>query len=306
MTEEMKNRHPLVSIIVVTYNAENTVVETLDSAISQNYDNLEIIISDDSSKDHTVAVIRTWLKEAKKQFNGNITLLTSETNQGVCRNFNKAIKQSSGQYIKIIAGDDMLFPNCCEDYVRFVTGNPLAQFVTSYVKVYNEEFKEDNCVYSSSNRRRMAIFDKPAEVQLKYMAYKIFVSAPTMFFSRELYERVGGFDERYKYEDHPFYINILEAGEKIYLLPKETVGYRKHQSTFNSSSKLFNYQFTIYAKQFREERCYKYYGFRRKTAVNIYYGLLALIERLHLNRKTRITQFVFHEITGLIWKIGEI
>ena len=305
MTEEMNNRHPLVSIIVVTYNAEKTVVETLDSAISQNYDNLEIIISDDSSKDHTVSVIRTWLEEARKQFNGNITLLTSETNQGVCRNFNKAIKQSSGLYIKIIAGDDILFPNCCEDYVRFVTGNPLAQFVTSYVKVYNEEFKEDNCVYSSSNRRKMAIFDKPAEVQLKYMAYKIFVSAPTMFFSRELYDRVGGFDERYKYEDHPFYISILEAGEKIYLLPKETVGYRIHQSIFNSSSKLFNYQFTRYAKQFREERCYKYYGLRQKIAVKANFGLMTLIERLHLNKKCKLSYLYYDMLAGIIRKIGE-
>ena len=301
----MEDFFPLVSIIVVTYNSESTIVETLDSAISQSYENIEIIISDDCSKDNTVSVVKTWLKQNEKSVIGGIKLLESEKNQGVCRNFNKAINSSTGQYIKIIAGDDKLFANCCSDFVNYVKEHPTANFVTSYLKVYDGIFSEDNCVNKNSYRRRLPIFDKAANVQLKQMAYKLFVSAATMFFSRSLFDKVGGFDERYIYEDLPFYINILEHGERIYLLETVTVGYRIHQSTFNSDQKLFNYEFSRHTKKFRQERCYKYYGIRQKVAVGAYYCLLTFLEKAHLNRKTKVTQFLFHAITGTIWYLGK-
>ena len=127
-----------------------------------------------------------------------------------------------------------------------------------------------------------------------------------MFFSRELFEKVGGFDENYLYEDHPFYINVLEAGERFYLLPKETAAYRIHESTFNSNQKLFNYKLSRSSKQFREARCYKYYGKRQKLAVKAYYGLLTSFERLGWNKKTRLSFYLYRALTGMIWCFGKI
>lgn len=301
----METNHPLVSIIIVTYNSECTIVETLDSAINQSYDNVEIIISDDCSKDNTVNVVLSWIEQNASSFRGKIRMLTSEANQGVCKNSNKAIRNSLGEYIKIIAGDDKLLPDCCKDYVNFVNENPEAHFVTSFVQVYNNTFEERNRVDSTRTKVVPSVFSKPADVQLKMMAFYIFVSAPTMFFSRQLYDKVGGFDEHYLYEDHPFYINILEAGEKIYMMPKESVAYRIHESSYNSNQKLFNYNFSRSSRKFRAERCYKYYGFRQKIATEAYYSILTIFEQLHLNKKTKFMQSVYHAITGAIWAIGK-
>lgn len=301
----MDNNHPLVSIIIVTYNAESTVIETLESAFGQSYDNVEIILSDDCSSDNTVKVVQSWLEQDHSEPRFSVKLLEAESNQGVCRNFNKAINNSSGVYIKIIAGDDKLLPSCCADFVNYINEHPSANFVASYAKVYSETFDEKNCVSSSHQSIVPSFFTESADVQLRKMAYSIFVSAPTMFFSRKVFDLVGGFDVRYPYEDHPFYINILEHGEKIHFLPKDTVAYRVHASTYNSDLKLFNYEFSRASKQFREEKCYKYYGIRQKIAVKSYYAFLSFLEMFNLNKKTKWLYPIYKVINGIIWKFGK-
>lgn len=294
----------LVSIIVVSYNSEKTVIETLDSVLVQTYRNIELIISDDCSQDNTVSVIEGWIAEHNNDIPGGIKLLTSPKNTGVCANLNRAVRASVGTWIKDIAADDKLLPSCCEDNMAFVRNHPQVRFLTSYQDVYNDTFDENNLVTRNSSYRRLEIFEKSAEQQLKLMAFQIFVMAPTMFYMRSLYEEVGGYDERYSYEDHPFYVKILENGTKLYFMPKTTVAYRIHQSTYNSNSELFNFKFALSSKQFREERCSQYYGFRQKIAVNSYYALLSFFENCHLNRKTPLLSFLFVGVRNLLWKFG--
>lgn len=297
--------HPLVSIVVVSYNAADTVIETLESVRNQTYDNIELILSDDCSKDDTVKLAKEWFTKNSFVFREGAQLLTADVNQGVCANFNKAIRSSKGEWVKIIAADDILLPNCCADYVDYSTSHPEAQFISSYISMYNNCFEEDKCMIKQFAAKDMTFFDKDCKEQLKQMAYQIYVTAPSMFFSKKVFNEIGGFDERYSYEDHPFYINLLEHGYKLYFMPKLTAGYRVHDSMYNSNEKLFNYQFKKESKKFHMERCYKYYGFRQKLAVSLYYGLLTVFERLHLNKKTKVTQCIYRVLMGGIWAIGK-
>ena len=66
-------KKPLVSIIVITYNSAKYVLETLESAKNQTYQNIELIISDDCSIDNTVDICTRWLNENKDEIKiGNI------------------------------------------------------------------------------------------------------------------------------------------------------------------------------------------------------------------------------------------
>src|SRR5690606_22852216 len=96
--------NPLVSIIVITYNSSKYVLETLESARAQTYQNIELIISDDGSKDATVQICRDWLKENSDRF-VHSQLLTVEHNTGIPANCNRGVKASKGEWIKLIAGD---------------------------------------------------------------------------------------------------------------------------------------------------------------------------------------------------------
>ena len=199
-----------------------------------------------------------------------------------------------------------MLQNCCADFINFVSKTPDAQFVTSYIDYYHNTFDASNCIRPKVAVNYLSIFESSVEVQLKEMAYKIFVMAPTMFFSRIVFDEVGGFDENYIYEDHPFYVNLLEHGHKLYFADCTTVGYRIHDSTVNSNIKLFNYRFSQNSKKFRIERCFKYYTCSQRFATRLYYSVLDTYERFGWNKKTKFTYPIFDTLIGIIWKIGRL
>lgn len=289
----------LVSIIVVTYNSSKTVLETLESIKQQTYKNCELIVSDDFSKDSTVEICKMWISDNRDRF-VNTKLITIDHNTGVCANLNRGVAESQGYWIKIIAADDILLPNCIHDFVEYAGGHPDAHFITSFQRIYKNTFEEKNLIGERrTGTRDLSLFEKDAECQLKVMAFSIFVNAPTMFFQRILYNQVGGFDERYAYEDHPFYINILENGYKIYLMPKETVCYRVHDSTFNSNSRLFNYEFLKSSRFFRKERCFKYYNKKQIGVLKTRWKIEDMIQYLGLNKRTRIMNLLYSKMVSL-------
>ena len=57
--------NPLVSVVVITYKSANTILETLESFKQQTYKNIELIVSDDCSPDHTVEVVEEWIKNKR-------------------------------------------------------------------------------------------------------------------------------------------------------------------------------------------------------------------------------------------------
>lgn len=295
------DNQPLVSVVVVSYNSATTVIETLESIKNQTYKNIELILSDDCSKDDTVIVAKDWFGSNSTVFRNTI-LLTAEKNQGVCRNFNNAISKASGSWIKIIAADDILLPNCIEDFVDYITKTPDAEFVCSYQRVYNNIIDDKNIVKQSLKRNKF--FDLNTQDQLKSVAYEVCFNAPTMFFEKKLFDDIGGFDERYSYEDHPFYVKITEKNKHIFFLEKETVGYRVHQSTYNSNEHLFNYKFSRESKRFRKECCYKYYSWRQKIAWEAYYSMLSFLNLMGLNKKNKVTSNLFRLSYSLILRIG--
>ena len=97
---------PLVSIGLPVYNEELYIRESLNSLISQDYDNIEILVSDNASTDNTENIC-TELAQA----NNNISYHRFETNQGIANNFNYVLENASGQYFMWASGHDIWSPN---------------------------------------------------------------------------------------------------------------------------------------------------------------------------------------------------
>lgn len=113
---------PLVSVRVLTYNSSEHIVETLDSVYQQTYRNIELVISDDCSKDDTINICQKWLKSHKDRF-ANVVFLTSPVNTGVCANSKRSMDAATGDWIKGMGGDDLLTPNAIEEYLSFTVTN---------------------------------------------------------------------------------------------------------------------------------------------------------------------------------------
>ena len=293
----------LISVRVISYNAEKTILETLESIKNQTYQHIELIISDDCSKDNTVNIVRSWLKDNSSRF-ADAKLITVEKNTGICANLNRALRECRGEWIKGIAADDILLPNCIEDFVDFVTKTPNAKFVTSLARVYNESFDENN--YTKTLGCVSKLSERDIDEQLKRVAFNPVIVAPTCFYNRKMLNDIGGYNEKYAYEDHPLYITMLEHGFKIYFLNKETVGYRIHTSTFNTSGKLFNPNFIQHSIFFRKERCFKYYTWRQKITLKLIWACYYMFDKLNMNKTTKINLFIFKKIMSFLNHLGKI
>lgn len=227
---------PLASIVVITYNSSKYVLETLESIKSQTYKNIELIISDDCSADNTVELTRSWLEANKSRF-VRTELITVDKNTGIAPNCNRGCQAVRGNWIKLVAGDDLLLDNCIFDNIAFInssTDNP--QIVYSDIKVIDES---SHCIGDIA----ISGFFSLASVKDQYQSLLtgFFGFAPSCFFSRRLYESVGGYDEQFPFlEDYPFAYKVSKSGNYFYSFPIATVAYRTGGISSNRVSKIID------------------------------------------------------------------
>src|SRR3989344_2966502 len=104
----------LVSIIIPAYNAEKYIGRAIKSALSQAYDNLEIIVVDDGSLDRTREIAESF-KDSRVKY-----LYQQNRFQGAARNY--GIRESKGEYITFLDADDMYMPGKVERQAGFLDG----------------------------------------------------------------------------------------------------------------------------------------------------------------------------------------
>ncbi|MDM2776598.1 glycosyltransferase [Citrobacter sp. Cpo142] len=105
---------PKVSVIIITYNQEAFISDTLDSVLVQNYPNLEIVVADDASTDNTPMIIEQY----HEKYPEIIRPVLNPNNLGITGNSNAAFFHCTGELIAILGGDDIFLPGKIEKQVR--------------------------------------------------------------------------------------------------------------------------------------------------------------------------------------------
>lgn len=241
MINKVKKIDQTISIGVLSYNSEATVIETLDSILNQTYDleKIELIISDDNSVDATQTIVQEWLELHGKHFR-NAFLVTHEYNTGISGNFNRIISHVTSSWLKPIAADDLLMPTCLSDNHEFIVSNPESKIVFSNAVMFKNDI-------SSSIREFVCdenFFNLSANNQYKSLlqSYKVF--APTSFISVELLKRMGGADERFPMiEDYPLWLKITLSGVRLDMNDVFSVYYRSGDSVSRGKLTIGNERF---------------------------------------------------------------
>lgn len=81
----------LFSVVVLTYNQEDLIVDCLQSILSQTYPKIELIVSDDASQDTTLRRVEHWLEKANHRFQ-RVGILSSSVNKGIPSNYNRLVE----------------------------------------------------------------------------------------------------------------------------------------------------------------------------------------------------------------------
>jgi alpha-1,3-rhamnosyltransferase len=225
----------LVSVYVITYNSADFVVETLESIKSQTYRNIELVISDDCSKDNTVELCKRWLEDYKSRFI-DTRLISVTQNTGMAGNSNRAFMACKGEWVKGIAGDDRLLPNCIESNVNYINAHPDADIVFSKVKAFGDKDSARNWLFGNS-KPFFDILSSDEIFILLCQGYNFF-AAPSSFIHRQIYKEVGGFEEGIPFlEDRPFWIKSIYHRAKIMFNNDFTVEYRFSPSSVSQSGR---------------------------------------------------------------------
>ena len=115
----LEKKRPLVSIAIITYNQKEYLRECIQSCLTQDYPNFEIVVADDCSTDGT----QDLLEEYKVKYPGKFVLRFAEKNMGITANSNAAHFACSGKYIAWMGGDDLMLPEKLTKQVDFMEKN---------------------------------------------------------------------------------------------------------------------------------------------------------------------------------------
>ena len=192
-----------MSICIPAYNAERFIGETLESALAQDYQNIEFIVSDDASSDATPKIVAAY--ESK-----GIRLIRQEKNLGMTRNMNAVIRASQGKYIVKLDADDTLEPHYVSTIVPVMEAHPRVAFAHCACRLIDKDSKflgYERSIHGSFIRTGL-------EEWPRYLFGPRAIHIITL--RREHFEQVGGYHESFHSQDWKLERDLLKVGDVYY------------------------------------------------------------------------------------------
>lgn len=268
-----------VSMIILSYKNIAGIYETLDSIFEQTYENIEIVISDDGTKEFKSEIekLEEYIINNKKENITNYVINAIEVNGGTVKNINSAISRSTGKYIKVLSAEDTFSKKeALSEYVEFIEKEKvLIAFAKMRGVTPAGEYKYEllSCESDYDLLKSLSV------EQTKNRLFKRnFLPAPAWITDRELFEKVGLFKEDTRLiEDYPYWIYLCLNNVKFGYLDEVLIDYKlSGVSSAGSYSEMFmNDMFVIYEKYiFPYDRRYKIfqpvYNMLKKAGLNYY------------------------------------
>ena len=197
-----------VSVITVSFNSLNTIERTIHSVLNQTYSDIEHILVDGRSNDGTYQIIQ-------KNIN-NISKFICEKDNGIYHAMNKGIKASKGDIICILNSDDFFIDkNVITNVVKKFYENKKIDVIFSNIKFFekiNSKFKITRII-------------KASIMTVNKFRFGWVPPHPGMFVKRDVYKKLGLYNEKYKNAaDYDFIIKVfLSKIIKPYYFDKFTV-----------------------------------------------------------------------------------
>lgn len=251
------NNQPLVSVPVITYNSSKFVLETLESIKTQTYQNIELIISDDCSTDNTVELCQNWVEQNKERFVRTL-LITSEMNTGVSANLNRAEAACQGEWVKGIAGDDLLLPSCIENCMSFAIQNN-SKYLFGKIEAFGDDEEYANHITETFCKRHNQMASMLLDDLYDTIAEGSTPPAPAFFYNRHCYISNNIINDVRipMIEDMPKWLNILKKGNRIDFLDSVIVKYRiggiSTSDTWNRPELFLNQRKMYFYYQFEDK-----------------------------------------------------
>lgn len=185
---------PFFSIVITTFNRAHIIAKALDSVLAQTYENYEVLIVDNRSKDNIEEVIEPYLKTGKVHFHVN----DQNFERAVSRN--NGMEYAKGDFLTLLDSDDIIYPNYLEAAAKFIQENPNCKVFHS---LYNLQYEDGTISYKIQ-------FPKLSG-NISHLVNGNYLSCHGVFMAKEVYKAVR-FDEEPRligHEDYDFWLRVV-------------------------------------------------------------------------------------------------
>lgn len=217
----------LVSIIMPAFNCENFIKISIESALNQSYENLELLICDDGSTDRTLDII--------KQFSltdNRLKVVKNIFEKGAAGARNSCLKSSKGRYIAFLDSDDLWHPDKLKLQIRFMQDEEVP-FSYSYYQNIDENGKKGSIVIS------------PSRLNFKLMSYSNFIGCLTVILDSNVIKNICQPNIK-KRNDYALWLKILLDNPSIRIkCLKEPLGFYR-VNAYGLSSNILDSIFYFY------------------------------------------------------------
>lgn len=201
---------PRISIVTPSFNQGRFLAATIESVLSQEYENLEYIVIDGGSTDGSVDII--------KRYADRLTYWVSEPDGGQADAIIKGFQRSSGEIMGWLNSDDLLLPHCLATVARSFIGSPTTQMIYGNIVVVNEH----GHALQESRQFQVEFHD------LYYGGH--IINQEATFWTRGLYEKAGGLNRDLFYAmDYDLWVRMAEISCPLHI-PFLLAAFRRHPS----------------------------------------------------------------------------
>lgn len=232
-------KNPLVSVIIPAYNQYLYTYYCLKSILENTGSEIpyEVIVANDSSTDETLEML-SKIKGVK--------VISNERNMGFLRNCNNAAKHAEGKYIVFLNNDTNIQKNWMKYLAETLEKDNSIGLVGSKLIYNNRQLQEaGGIIWRDASGWNYGRDDDPEKPEYNYVKEVDYISGASIMIRRELWERIGGFDERYEpayFEDSDLAFEVRKLGFKVVYQPASVVVHFEgvsHGRELNSGIKSF-------------------------------------------------------------------
>lgn len=207
----------LVSVIMPTYNAAHWVADSIESVLSQTYQHLELIITDDCSTDNTREILKLY-----EQKDPRVKVIYLEKNLGAGHTRNKCIEHAQGRYIAFCDSDDRWMPTKLEKQLRFMDEKDCCMVYASYITC--DEAGNNNGVIIAPQRQ--SLFQTKCDDKIGFLTciYDTFKTGGKMYMPVQR-----------KRQDYAYVLQILQKCQYAYGIKEPLAYYRLHPQSISAN-----------------------------------------------------------------------
>jgi len=218
--------HPFFSVVIPTYNRAGFIEQTLQTVLRQTYQHYEIIVVDDCSTDHTVALLQPYVRA------GQLTLIKNERNCERAVSRNTGMDAARGDFLTFLDSDDFMYPDNLAAAADYARAHP-------NMKCFHNLFEYVNAEHEVVYRPPFPSLDNP----FKAIANGNFMSCIGNFIQREIYQqyRFDPHADLVAQEDWDFWLRVL-ADYPVGRIEQVNSGVLQHEGRSVSTQNLESLQ----------------------------------------------------------------